>query len=120
LWFGITQKRNEYFKNNFHKISKKVVEYLQLHNVTHLVISSNLAELKNNGECKLKKSTKQNFIQIPFIKLLAYIEEKAQENGIETIKIDEAYTSKTSCISGDVCDVQEYSNALKTLKFKKN
>jgi len=106
----ITQKRNEYFKNNFHKISKKIIEYLPFHNVTHLVISSSLAELKNNGECRLRKATKQNFIQIPFIKLLAYIEEKAQENGIETIRINESYTSKTSCISGDVCDVQEYSN----------
>ena len=110
----ITQKRNEYFKNNFHKISKKVVEYLKLNKVSHLVISNSLAELKNNGECKLKKATKQNFIQIPFIKLLSCIEEKAQENEIKTIKVNESYTSKTSCISADVFDVQEYSNALKT------
>jgi len=106
----LTQKRNEYFKNSFHKLSKKVVEYLQLHNVTHLVISSNLAELKNNGNCNLRKSTKQNFIQIPFIQLLNYIEEKARDANIEVIKVDESYTSKTSCISGDVFDVQEYSN----------
>jgi IS605 OrfB family transposase len=108
----LTQKRNEYFKNSFHKLSKKVVKYLQLHNVTHLVISSSLAELKNNGNCNLRKSTKQNFIQIPFIQLLNYIEEKATDLGIEIVKVDEAYTSKISCLSGDVCDVQEYSNAL--------
>ena len=108
----LTQKRNEYFKNSFHKLSKKIIEFLQLNNVSHLVISSSLAELKNNGECKLKKATKQNFIQIPFIKLLNYIEEKAKDINIEVTKVDEAYTSKTSCINGDVCDVQEYSNAL--------
>ena len=106
----LTQKRNEYFKNSFHKLSKKVIEYLQLQNVTHLVISSSLAELKNNGNCFLKKSTKQNFIQIPFIQLLNYIEEKARDANIEVIRVDESYTSKTSCISSDVCDVQEYSN----------
>ena len=92
------------------KGDKKIIEYLQLHNVTHLIISTKLAELKNNGNCNLRKSTKQNFIQIPFIQLLNYIEEKATDNKIEVIKVDEAYTSKTSCISSDVCDVQEYSN----------
>lgn len=108
----LTQKRNEYFKNSFHKLSKKIVEYLQLHNVNHLVISSSLAELKNNGKCNLRKSTKQNFIQIPFIKLLQYIEEKCVNIGIKVIKINESYTSKTSCISSSVFDVQEYSNGV--------
>ena len=109
----LTQKRNEYFKNNFHKLSKKIIEYLQIHNITHLVISSSLAELKNNGECKLKKTTKQNFIQIPFIQLLNYIEEKATENNIKIIRVNEAYTSKTSCISEDVCEVQTNTNGAK-------
>ena len=106
----ITQKRNEYFKNSFHKLSKKIVEYLQLHNITHLVISSSLAQLKNSGNCNVRKSVKQNFIQIPFIQLLDYIEEKCKDTGIEVIRVDESYTSKTSCITGDVCTVQEYSN----------
>lgn len=110
----LIQKRNEYFKNNFHKLSRKIVEYLSMHGVTHLVISSSLSELKNNGKCKLRKSAKQNFIQIPFVQLLKYIQEKATDTNIEVITVDESYTSKTSCISGDVCDVQEYSNASKT------
>ncbi len=60
----------------------------------------------NNGNCNLRKKTKQNFIQIPFIELLNYIEDKAIKNGIEVIFVDEAYSSKTSCISGDVLEVQ--------------
>ncbi len=102
----IAQKRNEYFKTNFHKLSKKIIEYLLQAKVTHLAISTTLANLKNNGECKLRKSVKQNFIQIPFIQLLKYIEEKAKDNGIEVIRINEAYTSKTSCITKNVCKVQ--------------
>ncbi len=65
----------------------------------------------NNGECNLRKKTKQNFIQIPFIQLIHYIEQKAIKNGIEVIFIDEAYTSKTSCISGDVLAVQTKSKS---------
>jgi hypothetical protein len=74
-------KRNRFFTDQFHKMAKRVVEYLHLHGVSDLIISKNLAELKSNGECELSKAVKQNFIQIPFIKLLQNIEYKAQEYG---------------------------------------
>jgi len=103
------RKRNDFFETEFHKISKRVVEYLEINSVKQLVLSKNLAQLMNNGACNLRKKTKQNFIQIPFIQLIHYIEEKAIKNGIEVIFIDEAYTSKTSCVSGDVLAVQTKS-----------
>jgi IS605 OrfB family transposase len=100
-------KRNRFFHDQFHKMAKRVVEYLYLHGITDLFISKNLAELKYNGECNLNKSTKQNFIQIPFVKLLKNIECKAQEYGINIHYIDERYTSKASCISDDIKNIQE-------------
>jgi len=103
------RKRNDFFETEFHKISKRVVEYLEINSVKQLVLSKNLAQLMNNGECDLRKKTKQNFIQIPFIQLIHYIEEKALKHGIEVIFIDEAYTSKTSCVNGDVLAVQTKS-----------
>jgi len=105
------RKRNDFFETEFHKISKRVVEYLEINSVKQLVLSKNLAQLMNNGACNLRKKTKQNFIQIPFIQLIHYIEEKALKNGIEVIFIDEAYTSKTSCVSGDVLAVQTKSKS---------
>jgi IS605 OrfB family transposase len=94
------EKRNRHFYDQFHKISKRVTEFLKINKVTNLIISYNLADLKNNGDCKLKN--KQNFIQIPFIKLLNYIQFKCNEIGIQVHIINEAYTSKCSCISDDV------------------
>jgi len=44
------------------------------------------------------------------IETVAYIKEKSKDANIEVIIVDESYTSKTFCISGNVCDVQEYSN----------
>jgi IS605 OrfB family transposase len=82
------RKRNDFFETEFHKISKRVVEYLEINDVKRLVLSKNLAQLMNNGECNLRKKTKQNFIQIPFIQLIHYIEEKAIKNGIEVIFIE--------------------------------
>jgi len=100
-------KRNRFFYDQFHKMAKRIVEFLYLNNVTDLYLSKNLAELKNNGKCKLNKSIKQNFIEIPFMKLLKYIEYKAQEYGIQVHYIDERYTSKASCISDDIKGIQE-------------
>ncbi|MBX0312433.1 MAG: transposase [Sulfurihydrogenibium sp.] len=100
-------KRNKFFHDQFHKISKRVVEYLYFHGVTDLFMSKNLAEPKNNGECNLNKATKQNFIQIPFIKLLKNIEYKAQEYGIKIHYVNERYTSKASCISDDIKSIQD-------------
>jgi len=99
-------KRNKYFYDQFHKVSKRIIEFLSLNNATELYLSKNLAELKNNGECNLRKTVKQNFIQIPFVKLLKNIEYKAQELGINVYWIDESYSSKSSCISDDIINIQ--------------
>jgi len=100
-------KRNKFFTDQFHKMAKRVVEYLYLHKVSDLFISKNLAQLKHNGKCELSKAVKQNFIQIPFIKLIRYIEQKAQEYGLQVHYIDERYTSKTSCISDNIKSIQD-------------
>lgn len=103
------EKRNRYFESEFNKISKRVVEYLVKQEITHLSISDNLVELKNNGNCELRKSVKQSFIQIPFIKLLKMIKYKSEIQGIIVNYVDEAYTSKTSSISSDIKRIQELS-----------
>lgn len=93
----------------FQNIQKRVLEYLEKHDVTELALSKNLANLKNNGKCKLNKANKQNFIQIPFGKLLSYIEYKAKDYGIEVKFVDESYTSKVSSLTEDIKVIQELS-----------
>jgi IS605 OrfB family transposase len=101
------EKRNRFFRDQFHKMSKRILEYLYFNNVTDLIISRNLSELKNNGTVNLGKSNNQKFIQIPIIKLLDYLTYKAIDYNIRIHNIDEAYSSKTSCLSDDVCKIQE-------------
>ncbi|WP_427337866.1 RNA-guided endonuclease TnpB family protein [Caloranaerobacter sp. DY30410] len=101
------EKRNRYFYDQFHKISKRVLEYLEKHNVTEIVLSDNLNNLKNNGKCKLNKTNKQSFIQIQFGKLISYIEYKAKDYGIEIKFVDESYTSKVSSLTEDIKVIQE-------------
>ena len=52
------------------------------------------------------KKTKQKFYQIPFGRLLNLLEEKLTDKEIKVIEINEAYTSKTSSLTGDVVKVQ--------------
>ena len=101
------EKRNRFFYDQFHKMSKRILEYLHLNNVTDLIVSKNLSELKNNGEVNLGKSNNQKFIQIPIIRLLDYIAYKAENYGIRLHNIDEAYTSKVSCLSDNVLNIQK-------------
>ena len=101
------EKRNNYYYSEFHKISKRILEYLYINNVGTLVLSSNLANLKNNGNCEMRKDIKQNFIQIPFMQLVKNLKEKAPKFGITIIDIDESYTSKTSCLSADILEIKK-------------
>lgn len=111
------EKRNRFFFDQFHKISKRILEYLAKHKVTELVISDTLSELKNNGECKQNKKTKQSFIQIPFLKLNKYLKEKAPQYNIKITVINEAYTSKSNSLSDDIYKAHSLLKKIKELNF---
>lgn len=115
---NITEERNRYFDDQFNKISKKILSYLKYHNVTDLVVSKNLSNTKTTGEIKQKKKSKQHFYQIPIGKLINLIIEKSPSFDIEVKDINEAYTSKTSSISGDVNEIVEIRKNNPTYVFK--
>lgn len=104
------EKKYNYFFSEFHKVSKYILLYLQSNNVTHLVISKTINELKNNGKCKLSKEIRNHFLQIPIIKLINYLCLKAPEYNIKIIEIDESYTSKTSCLSRNIFEVKSLAS----------
>lgn len=115
------EKRNNYYYSEFHKISKRILEYLYINNVGTLVLSSSLANLKNNGNCEMRKDIKQNFIQIPFMQLVKNLKEKAPKFGIQIVDVDESYTSKTSSLSADIREIKKLAlnnEKLSTNDFK--
>lgn len=103
------EKRNNYFFSEFHKLSKLILKYLHSKNVTHLVLSKKISQLKNNGCCKINKNIKQHFMQIPLIKLIDNITIKAIQYNIKIIFVDESYTSKTSSISKNIYSIKNLS-----------
>lgn len=94
------EKRQWFYYNYFHKLSRRILEDLCEKNVTDLVVSRNLGEAKQDPNATMGKIQNQKFHQIPIIKLLDYLELNGAEYGISVHDINEAYTSKTSSISG--------------------
>lgn len=105
----IWNQRNLFMDSEMQKISTNILTYLKSKDVTDLVISKNLQFTKTDGSIKQRKTSSQKFYQIPFGKLLNLIENKSINFGINVIDKNEAYTSKTSCLSSNVFEIQEQS-----------
>jgi putative transposase len=108
----LSLKRNNIIETNFHKISRFIVEYCLINNLSKIVIGNN----KNwKQKSKLSKFTNQKFVQIPFDKLIKQIQYKAEELGLVVILIEESYTSKASFIDND-----QFPSYSKNYKFSGN
>ena len=81
-----------------HKISKYIVELMDERKVSKLIIG-------NNGGWKqginLGKRNNQNFVYIPYKKIIDQIIYKCQMKGIKVIVREESYTSKASFLDYD-------------------
>lgn len=89
----LTEKRNNKINDYLHKISYNIVNQLVSKNITLFVIG------KNNGwkqDINIGKKNNQNFVQIPFNKLINMLLYKLTLVGINFKTINESYTSKCS------------------------
>ena len=85
----LTNKRYEKIKYLMHCASKKVVDYCVENRIDTLIIGL-------NKKWKQENENKQNFTYIPFDMLIKQIQSKCEEQGIEVVTTEEAYTSGTS------------------------
>jgi len=91
----ITDWRNEKINDYMHKASRFVINYCLDNKIGHIVIGYN-KEWKQ--EIDIGKRNNQNFVAIPFDKLIGQIQYKAQLVGIEVTIQEESYTSKCSAL----------------------
>ena len=94
----ITDKRNREINDLFHKLSIGVVNYALLNNIDTIVIGHNELWKQN---VNIGKKNNQNFVQIPFNRLISMIKYKAEEYGIDVILQEESYTSKCSFLDNE-------------------
>ena len=99
----VTEKRNLRVEHELHKISKEIVRILKKEKVSKLIFGHNKGQ---KTEINIGKRNNQNFVNIPYNKLINYLEYKCEDVGIEFELQEERYTSKASFISND--DIPTY------------
>ncbi len=87
----LTHKRN-------HKISRKIIDYCVLNDIGAVIVGYN-PDWKQN--CHLGKRNNQNFVTIPFYKLIQQLNYKAEAMGITVIKQEENHTNKCSFLDNE-------------------
>ncbi len=100
----LTHKRNMKINNEFHNISKFIIDLCIKHNIGTIVIGKN-KDWKD--EVNLGNKNNQNFVSIPHNKLIEQIRYKGELVGIDLLVIEESYTSKASFFDLDELPVYE-------------
>ena len=91
-------KREEQLRNMIGYYSNKLVDILVKEGISILVIGHN----KNwKNKINIGKVNNQNFVSIPFNKIIDIIKYKAEDFGIKCIEQEESYTSKASFLDND-------------------
>ena len=92
------RKRNNKIIDYMHKTSKSIINLCLKENISKIIIgyNENWKQNINIGKCN-----NQNFVGIPYYKLIDQIKYKAKIQGIEVILQEESYTSKASFLDFD-------------------
>ncbi len=94
----LTYKRNNKIDYYFHCISKKIISICLENKIGNITIGHN----KNwKQKCNMRKDNAQNFVCIPFNKLISMIQYKGLEQGISVNVVEEAYTSKCDHLANE-------------------
>jgi putative transposase len=94
----LNSKRDRRIDNYLHTVSRRVIDWCQLNDISQLVIGNNQ---RWKQDINIGKKNNQEFTKIPHAKLISLLTYKAQLAGIEVVITEESYTSKASALDGD-------------------
>ena len=94
----MTIERNKKINDYFHKTSRKIIKYCILNDIGTVVIGYN-PDWKQH--CQIGRRNTQNFVTIPYYKLIQQLGYKAEEQGITVIKQEESHSSKCSFLDNE-------------------
>jgi putative transposase len=100
----LSRWKNNHFRDIFHQTSRWIINYCIQNNIGTIIIGYN-EEWKQ--QCGMGRRNNQNFVQIPFAKLIQQIEYKGEMVGINVITHEESYTSKCSFLDDEPIEKHE-------------
>lgn len=101
---NLTMRRNFRIHDLFHKMTTHLVNHLVEHKVGTLLFGHNLGQKQ---DIKLGRRTNQQFVNLPFTKLIQMLTYKCQRAGIHFIVTEESYTSKCSFLDQESVEHHE-------------
>lgn len=116
---SLTEKRNAKVDDYMHKASRLLVNYCLENDINTIVVGQN-KEWKQN--IAIGRKNNQNFVSIPFARLVQMIQYKANECGVAVVLTEESYTSGTSFIDNELPVMENYNKARRVSRgmFKSN
>lgn len=100
----ITLKRNLKIEDYLHKASRSIIDLALQFQVGTIVVGHNKGWKQ---DINLGKKTNQNFVSIPFNRLIQMLQYKAEEFGIDVKIVEESYTSKIDHLALEPIKKQE-------------
>ena len=89
-------RRDRYFDDAFHKVSRQIVNILVAKKIGRLVVGYNVGWKQRTN---MGKRNNQKFVQTPFARLTAYLRYKCEMVGIDFVEHEESYTSKCDALA---------------------
>ena len=89
-------KRDRYFEDVFHKVSRQIVDILVEKKIGTLAVGYNAGWKQ---ESDMGKRNNQKFVQMPFARLAGYLRYKCEMVGIDFVEHEESYTSKCDAMA---------------------
>ena len=105
-------KREEQLRNYIGYYTNQLIEILKKEKISKLIVGYN-KEWKQN--INIGKANNQNFVNIPFRKILDILRYKLEENGIECKEQEESYTSQSSYLDNDNIPTYHKGNSQATI-----
>ena len=115
----LTERRNNKVADYMHKASRKIIN-LAIQNKVGVIVIGNNRGWKQSVE--MGKKNNQHFVGIPYFTFIQMVSYKASMAGIEVKVVDEAYTSGTSYLDGEMPTKESYdkSRRLSRGRFRSN
>ena len=100
-------KRTEQLRNYIGYYTNKLIEILKTERISKLIVGYNKGWKQ---EIDIGSKNNQNFVSIPFRKILDILKYKLEDNGIEYKEQEESYTSKASYLDNDDIPIYKEKN----------
>ena len=102
-------KRTEQLRNYIGYYINKLIEILKNEKISKLIVGYNKGWKQ---DINIGSKNNQNFVSIPFRKILDILKYKLEDNGIEYKEQEESYTSKASYLDNDDIPIYKEKNNL--------